>query len=55
VPNKGTFKALATKGYKDKKGLPIGLDYLASLGVSHIQLMPVLDFQTVDEDDPFSM
>lgn len=55
IEHKGTFKALATKGYKDEKGLPIGLDYLASLGVSHVQLMPVLDFQTIDEDDPFSM
>ncbi len=55
LKNKGTFLALATAGLKDEKTkLPIGLDYLASLGVSHIQLLPVLDFQTVDEDDPFS-
>lgn len=55
VENKGTFKALSTKGLKSREGHPIGIDYLATLGVTHIQIMPVLDFQTVDEDDPKSM
>ncbi len=34
------------------KGMPTGLDYLASLGITHVQLMPVLDFCTVDEFHP---
>ena len=56
LPNRGTYLALATTGLKDEKtGMPIGLDYLASLGVTHIQLLPVLDFQSIDEDQPFSM
>lgn len=54
LKNKGTYAALSTPKLKDKSKSPIGLDYLSSLGVTHIQLMPVLDFQTVDEDDPFS-
>lgn len=54
VENKGTFHALSIPGLKDENGNPIGLDYLASLGVTHIQLLPVLDFQTVNEDDPSS-
>ena len=28
---------------------PTGLDYLAGLGVTHLQLQPVMDFMTVDE------
>ncbi len=54
VEDKGTFSALSKTGLKDRHGMPIGMDYLSSLGVTHIQLMPVLDFQTVDEDNPFS-
>lgn len=52
IPNKGTFLALSYENQKDKDGNPIGLDYLASLGVTHIQLLPVLDFHTVDETKP---
>lgn len=55
IKNKGTYLGLATKGLKDEHNNPIGIDYLASLGVTHIQLMPVMDFQTVDEDRPSSM
>lgn len=34
------------------KGNPTGLDYLSELGVTHIQLQPVTDFATVDENHP---
>lgn len=51
---KGTYEAFCREGKKTKGGLPMGIDYLSSLGVSHIQLMPVLDFQTIDDDDPSS-
>lgn len=53
-PDKGTFESLSVPGRTTKEGNPVGLDYLASLEVSHIQLLPVLDYQTVDEDHPFS-
>lgn len=55
LPDRGTYAALSREGEKDADGNPVGLDYLASLGVTHVQLLPVLDFQTIDEDDPFSM
>ena len=47
----GTFLALAEHGttFRDH---PTGLDYLASLGVTHVQLQPVMDFMTVDEKHP---
>lgn len=31
------------------EGLPTGLSYIKDLGVTHIQLMPVMDFGSVDE------
>ena len=33
-------------------GLPIGLDYLKALHISHVQLMPIFDFGSVDESQP---
>lgn len=52
LPDKGTYNALAKEGYLTKNNNPMGLDYLGSLGVTHIQLQPVLDFQTIDDDNP---
>ncbi|HZG56325.1 type I pullulanase [Paenibacillus sp.] len=47
----GTFLGLAEEGSQTPGGLPTGLDYLASLGVTHVQLLPVNDFVSVDETD----
>jgi len=50
----GKYKAFSCVGttlYGD--GLhPTGIDYLKRLGVTHVQLMPVFDFDQVEEDDP---
>ena len=46
-----TFGALSEEG-TSLRNIPTGLDYLASLGVTHIQLLPVMDFATVDEYNP---
>lgn len=48
---KGTFKAFLKEGYKSKNHNSIGLDYLKELGITHVQLMPVLDFATVNEEN----
>lgn len=53
IRGKGTYLALSKEGLKNEDGFPIGLDYILSLGVSHVQVLPVYDFQTIDEDDPF--
>lgn len=34
------------------KGSNTGLDYLKSLGVTHIQLLPIFDFEGIDEMNP---
>lgn len=47
----GKFMSL-TEDNTSWKGCPTGLAYLRSLGVTHVQLQPVLDFATVDEMHP---
>lgn len=48
---RGKFGAFCEKAV-NSFGDTIGLDYIKNLGVTHIHLLPVFDFQTVDENDP---
>lgn len=52
--DRGTFSALARSGEKNKEGRERGIDYISALGFTHVQLRPVLDYQSVNEDDVFS-
>lgn len=49
--DRGKFSALCRQGttLHGEGKQPTGLDYLKSLGVTHIQLMPVYDYGSVDE------
>lgn len=49
IVNKGKFLGLTERGVTSKGGNPAGIDYIASLGVTHLQLLPVLDFASVDD------
>ena len=49
---KGKFKGIYEEGLKTKYGNSAGLDYLVELGITHLQLMPIYDFATVDENNP---
>jgi len=53
IDAKGKFLGLAQEGTKNSRGNISGLDYLVDLGVTHIQLLPVYDFASVDENNPF--
>ena len=46
---KKKFKAFTEDNVKNSLGDVVGLDYIKSLGVTHIHLLPVFDFGTVDE------
>lgn len=49
---RGKFKAFTVHGttLQGRSGqVPTGLDYLKSLGITHVQLMPVFDYASVDE------
>ena len=52
IKNRGKFLGLTEEGVKTNSGLPSGVDYLKSLNITHVQLLPVLDFKTVDEEHP---
>ena len=46
--NPSSFLGLCEEGHTlDKR--PIGIDYLKYLGITHLQLLPIMDFATVDE------
>ena len=47
--NRGKFLAFTEENVTNNYGDVIGLDYIASMGVTHIHLLPVFDFETVDE------
>lgn len=49
IAHKGKYLGLTEAGTRTAAGAPSGLDYLRSLGVTHIQLLPIFDFATVDE------
>lgn len=51
--DRGTFSALSRPKEKTKSGFPIGRDYLVSYGFTHVQLRPVRDFQTVNDEAVF--
>ncbi len=54
IVNKGKYLGLIEENRKTTAGNPAGLDYLKYLNVSHVQLLPVLDFANVKDDDPLS-
>ncbi len=45
----GKYLAFTETGLTNESGLPVGVDYLKDLGVTHVHLQPVYDFATVDE------
>lgn len=54
---KGKFKAFTETGLRDSEGNQLGIDHLSELGVTHVHLLPIFDFETVNElgvDDPDS-
>ncbi len=50
--NKGKYLAFTEHGLVNEAGEPIGIDYLVNLGVTHVHLLPVYDYATVDEAHP---
>ena len=50
IVHKGKYLGLAEEKRLTNGGHPAGLDYLKLLHVSHIQLLPILDFGSVDEE-----
>lgn len=49
IVNKGKFLGLTEKNTQNASGRKTGLDYLIDLGITHIQILPMFDYATVDE------
>ncbi|WP_163215767.1 type I pullulanase [Clostridium thermarum] len=54
IKNVGKFLGLAEKNTKGPNGTSTGLSYIKELGVTHVQLLPIYDYATVDEADPMA-
>lgn len=53
MKNKGQYDAWTELNTKNSQGDSTGISYLKELGVTHIELLPVNDFEEVDEQKPF--
>ncbi len=53
--HKGKFLAFSEEGNETMLGYSTGVDYLKELGITHVQLMPINDYATVDEDHPYEL
>jgi pullulanase len=49
IQNKGKYLGFTETGTKSPQGLSTGLDHLQELGITHVHLLPIADFYTVDE------
>ncbi len=46
---KGKYLAFTETGLKNANGIPVGVDYLKNLGITHVHLLPSFDYASVDE------
>jgi pullulanase len=49
MKHKGAYLAFTEEGTKTSKGVSTGLDYLNDLGITHVELLPVNDFDGVSD------
>jgi pullulanase len=55
VQHKGKYLAFTEEGTRSPQGHKTGIDHLVELGITHVHLLPVYDFYTIDEtrlDEP---
>lgn len=52
ITNKGKYLGFTESGTLSPDGLKTGIDHLKELGITHVHLLPVNDFFTVDEQFP---
>lgn len=49
IKNVGKFLGVTETGTKTETGIPTGLDHMKDLGITHLHLLPVYDYGSVDE------
>ena len=48
----GKYLAFTETGLVNEYGEPVGVDYLKMLGITHVHILPMYDYATVDETNP---
>ena len=54
IRNKGLYLGFTEANTKGPGGVTTGLAHLVELGITHVQLLPIFDYGTVDERKPFA-
>ena len=49
ITNKGKFLALTEEGTTTPEGFASGIDHLKELGITHLQILPMFDYGSIDE------
>ena len=49
IEHKGKFLGLTEEGTKTSDGLASGIDHLKELGITHLQILPMFDYGSIDE------
>lgn len=49
MEHKGKYLAFTERGTRSPQGLATGVDHLLELGITHVHLLPVFDFLSIDE------
>lgn len=49
ITNKGKYLGLVETGTKTENGISTGLDHMKDLGITHLHILPMYDFGSVDE------
>ena len=53
ITNKGKYLGLIETGTNNGQGMATGLDHMKELGITHLHLLPVYDYGSVDESDVY--
>ncbi|MEN3008958.1 type I pullulanase [Pseudothermotoga sp.] len=51
VKNRCSYIGMSEEGTKGPSGVTTGLDHIKELGITHVHILPILDFHTGDEQD----
>ena len=52
IASKGKYPGVIERGTVNPDGIPTGLDHIVNLGVTHVHLLPIYDYGSVDESKP---
>ncbi|MCU5111954.1 type I pullulanase [Bacillus wiedmannii] len=50
IKQKGKYLGVTEKGTRGPEGVKTGLDHMKDLGVTHVQLLPIFDYASVNEE-----